>query len=470
MQFKTVDSVILKELKAIVGEKNILVQKDDMVAYSHDEFSLEEIAHFPDVVIKPETTEQVSAILKVANTHFLPVTPRGGGTGLCGGCVPVHGGIVLSLERMNRVLEVDVENLMAVTQAGVSLHDFYQAIQGSGLFFPPHPGDEGAQIGGVIATNAGGARAVKYGVVRNFVHGLEVVLPDGEIIHLGGKLIKSSTGYSLLHLMIGSEGTLGIITKATISLLPPPAVMYTLVIPFASLGKAIATVPDILCNKIIPMAVEFLESKTIQITEALLNKTWPCHQGEAHLMVMVDGSNEEEAMKLAEQVQEIALAKDGLDVFIASEKSKQQNILDIRSHIYEAMRAYMLEILDITVPRAWIADYVNSVHEIEKQYEIWLPTYGHAADGNVHTHIMKANYENGVWKEIENWQSKYPEVRKALHEIGKKYSGLVSGEHGIGLVKKEYLETFLEKKQITLMKEIKQSFDPKGILNPGKLF
>ena len=470
MEFGTINSEILTELAKIVGEKNLFIQKEDMVSYSHDEFSLEEIGHLPDVVIKPETTEQVSAILKLANLRTLPVTPRGGGTGLCGGCVPVYGGIVLSLEKMNKVLEIDTKNLMAVTQAGVSLHDFYQAVNDSGLFFPPHPGDEGAEIGGVISTNAGGARAVKFGVIRNFVHGLEVVLPDGEIVHLGGKLIKSSTGYSLLHLMIGSEGTLGIITKATLSLVPPPAVSYTLIIPFSSLAKAIATVPEILCHKIIPMAVEFLENKTILITEALLNKTWPCHQGEAYLMLIVDGSNEEEAMRLCEQVQEAALKKEALDVFIASEKSKQEIILDIRSHIYEAMRSHMLEILDITVPRASIADFVNNVHEIEKKYKIWLPTYGHAADGNVHTHIMKANFENGVWKETDNWKEKYPLVRNALHEIGKKYSGLVSGEHGIGLVKKEYMATFLEKRQIELMREIKYTFDPKGILNPGKIF
>lgn len=470
MAFATIDKKILQELEKLVGEKNILVRKEDMAAYSHDEFSSEDIAHFPDVVVKPESAEQVSCILKLANEYTLPVTPRGGGTGLCGGCVPVHGGIVLSMERMNKVIEVDAENLMAVTQAGVTLHDFYKAIHACGLFFPPHPGDEGAHIGGVIANNAGGARAVKYGVVRNFVHGLEVVLPDGDIVHLGGKLMKSSTGYSLLHLMVGSEGTLGIITQATISLLPPPAVMYTLVIPFDSLSKAISTVPDILRNKIIPMAVEFLESKTISITEALLHKTWPCHEGEAHLMLILDGSNEDEVMALAEQVQEIAMARGALDVLIASEKSKQQTILDIRSHIYEAMRAYMLEILDITVPRASIADFVNAVHRIEEEYQIWLPTYGHAADGNVHTHIMKAHFEKGEWKENPGWQRKYPQVRKALHDMGKKYSGLVSGEHGVGFVKKEYLDTFLEQKQIALMKEIKKAFDPKGILNPGKIF
>lgn len=460
---------IVEELARIVGEMNVLTREEEMVPYSHDEFALTDIAHFPEVVVKPTTTEEVSEIVKLANRHKIALTPRGGGTGLCGGCVPVYGGIVLSLEKMNQVREVDTQNLMAVVDAGVPLHEFYKAVNAKGLFFPPHPGDEGAQIGGVIATNAGGARAVKFGVIRNFVRGLTVVLPDGEIVHLGGKLMKSSSGYSLLHLMIGSEGTLGIITQATISLMPPSEVMVTLVIPFSTLEQAIAAVPEIIQGKIIPMAVEFLEKKTIAITEELLHKTWPTHEGEAHLMIILDGSREEEVMNVAERVQEICLGLGALNVFLADDKAKQQTILEIRSHLYESMRSHMLEILDVTVPRASIAEYVKATHALEEEYQMWLPTYGHAADGNVHTHIMKATLEKGTWIETPGWPAKYPQIRTILHDLGKQYGGLVSGEHGVGLIKKEYLESFLEKRQIALMKDIKKTFDPQGIMNPGKV-
>ncbi len=470
MEHKKINNEFIKRLKEIVGENNVITEKDKMIDYSHDEYALEDIAHFPDVVIKPETTSQVSGIVKLCNEARIPVTPRGGATGLCGGAVPIYGGVVLSLEKMKKIIEVDTNNLTATVEAGVMLRDFYPAVEKKGLFFPPHPGDESATIGGVIATNAGGARAVKYGVVRDFVKGIEVVLADGSVINIGGKFIKNSSGYSLLHLMIGSEGTLGIITKATLTLLAPPKVVYTLVIPYESIHDAIKTVPEILKNKILPMAVEFVEKKPVEIAEKFMNKRWPYSGGKAHLMIIIDGGSEEEVTNMAEIIGEIALSNNALDVIVADTESKQQEILDIRSNLYEAMKKYMLEILDITVPRASIGKYVDEVEKIAEEFDTWLPTYGHAGDGNVHTHIMKAKWENGEWIEIENWREKYPEIRKKLHELGKKFNGIVSGEHGIGLVKKEYLKLFIDDKSIELMKKIKKTFDPNNILNPGKIF
>ncbi len=230
-------------LEAIVGAANAFSDPEKAADYGHDEFSLKEIAHDPDLVVRPATTEEVAAVLRIANAHGVPVTPRGGATGLCGGCVPVLGGIVLSLERMNRVLEIDADNQMAVTEAGVRLSEFTKAVEEGGLYFPPHPGDESAMMGGLVATNAGGSRAVKYGTIRNYVRGLELVTPAGDILRLGGKLEKSSTGYNLMHLVIGSEGTLGVVTKVILHLKAKPGIMRSLVVPFEELEPALETVP-----------------------------------------------------------------------------------------------------------------------------------------------------------------------------------------------------------------------------------
>jgi glycolate oxidase len=470
--YKRISPPIIEELIKIVRKENVIADPEKMQDYSHDEFSLTEIAHLPEVVVKPKTAEQVAAILKLANARKIPVTPRGGATGLCGGCVPLEGGIVLSLENMNRVVEVDPENEMAVVEAGVTLGDFYRAIEEKGFSFPPHPGEESAMIGGLIATNAGGSRAVKYGGIRNYVRGLEVVLPQGKTIRLGGKLIKSSTGYNLLHLMIGSEGTLGIITQATIQILPPLAVTRSLVIPYDDLEAAIETVPFLIQKKIQPMAVEFIELEVIGVTEEYLHKKWPTHQGKTQLLIILDASTEPEIDRLSETVAGICLKKGAMDVFVADTPKKQEEVLQIRSKIYEAIKSQTIEILDISVPRAEIAKHVRRVHEVSQKYDLWLPTFGHAADGNVHTHIMKARFEKGqiVPLEEREWREKYEKVREDLYEDCKARGGVISGEHGIGLVKKRYLSYVLDKKQIELMKGIKKVFDPNNILNPSKIF
>jgi glycolate oxidase len=465
-----VGSETVRELQSIVGKEYLLTEKEAMLDYAGDEFPLQDIRVLPEAVIRPAGTDEISEIMRLCSRSGIAVTPRGGGTGLCGGCVPACGGVVMTFERLARKPEIDVRNLMAGADAGVTLADFYKVVEENGLFFPPHPGDEGATIGGIIATNAGGARAVKYGVVRNFIHGLEVVLANGDVLTLGGKIIKNSSGYSLMHLMIGSEGTLGIVTRAYINLIAPPRVMNTLIVPYARLNDAIDTVPELIRNKILPMAVEFVERGLIEVAEAFLDKKWPCQEGEANLMIIIDGSSEEETLKTAEAIGEICLEKNALDVFIADTRQKQQDILHIRSEIYETQRNQMLELLDITVPRAEVGNFVADVHEIEKELDTWLPCYGHAADGNVHTSVMKARWKNGSWEEIEGWSEKYSRIRERIHRLGKKYGGVVSGEHGIGLVKKNFLADFLGPGQIDLMKGIKNVFDPKGILNPGKIF
>ncbi len=462
----------LDELKKIVGEKSFFTRQEQMLDYSHDEFPGTEIAQLPLAVVKPVNTWQVSDILKWANKSKIPVTPRGGGTGLCGGCIPAPGGIVLSLEEMNRILEIDRQNRMAVVEAGVRLRDFYEAVEKENLFFPPHPGDESAAIGGVIATNAGGARAVKYGVVRNFVKGIEVVLPDGEIVQLGGKLLKNSSGYSLLHLMTGSEGTLGIVTKAILNLLPPPQAQLTLIAPFENLENAVGVVPALGKAGILPMAVEFIEVETIKVAEDFLNKKRPCREGRAHLMIILDGSGEDEVLAAAGRIDALCREFGARQVFVADTPKKQKEVLEIRSKIYETIKKYVVEILDIVLPPAEIPAHVERVRQLSREYGMWLPTFGHAADGNVHTLPLRAHYIDGRWQEIPDseWKAIYPRVRQALHDDAASRGGLVSGEHGIGLLKKEYLEDAVGRNVVDKMRLIKKAFDPNHILNPGKIF
>jgi len=470
--YRKIDHQILKRLEEIAGPENIISDEEKIIDYGHDESSFRDIAHPPEVVVRPGRTEEVAAVLELASRERIPVTPRGGATGLCGGCVPVYGGIVLSLERMNRLIEIDRANQMAVAEAGLTLGEFDKAVEEAGLSFPPHPGDESAQIGGLIATNAGGSRAVKYGVIRNYVRGLEVVLPQGEIIHLGGKLVKSSTGYSLLQLLIGSEGTLGVITRAVIQLLPASPVTRSLVIPFADIGAAIESVPLLAGRKIIPLAVEFIEAGVIRITAEFLRKRWPSTAGETYLLVILDASSEQEMDRLSEAVAEVCLEKGGIDVFIADTPKKQDEVLEIRSKIYEAIKSHTVEILDICIPRAEIANHVRRVREISQKHAVWLPTFGHAADGNIHTHIMRARYAEGKMIPVpdEEWRAKVDPVRRELYADCRARGGVISGEHGIGLVKKPFLSLVLDDVQIKLMKEIKKLFDPHLILNPGKIF
>jgi len=467
-----ITTAVRAEIEAAVGAANVFSDPDRAFDYGHDEFSMKEIAHEPDLVVRPGTTAEVAAVMTIANANRIPVTPRGGATGLCGGCVPVCGGIVLSLERMARVLEVDIDNQMAVTEAGVRLSDFAKAVEDAGLYFPPHPGDESAMMGGLVATNAGGSRAVKYGTIRNYVRGLEMVTPAGDVLRLGGKLEKSSTGYNLMHLIIGSEGTLGVVTRVTLHLMARPGLMRSLVVPFEALEPALETVPLIMKRGIVPLAVEFLEVEPITLTEEHIHKKWPTKLGTTHLLVILDASTDDEMDRLSQGVAEVCCEKGAIDVFIADTPSKQDEVLDIRSKIYDAIKAGTVEILDIAVPRAEVAGHVRKVRDVAAKHDIWLPTFGHAADGNVHTHIMKVRYQGGAMVPVpeSEWRPKADPVRQELFRDCKARGGVISGEHGIGLVKKPYLSIVLDEREIELMRGIKKAFDPRGIMNPGKIF
>jgi len=464
--YKKMTPGVIEEIRNIAGEKNVVAEREQLEDYSHDEFALPYLRNYPEAAVRPETSAQVSEILKIANRESFPVVARGGGTGLCGGCVPSFGGVVLSLEKMNRIVEIDTGNLMAEMEAGVALREFYAAIKGHKMFFPPHPGEESATVGGVIATNAGGARAVKYGTIRNFLRGMEVVLPDGSITRLGGRILKDSSGYNLMHLMAGSEGTLGVITSATLSIMPAPASILTLVIPYDNIFDVFKTVPKMLCSGILPLAVEFISREIVTVAEGHTGKHWPAAQGGFFLMIILEGQ-EDELLSVSEKISEIALEHNAADVLVAQQQDKQDEILAIRSVVYEALKSRTIEILDVVLPRSQMEGHLHSIEEISEKHNMWLPTYGHAADGNLHTHLMKADRER---KELSGWEEIYPQVRKEIHLDAKTRGGKVSGEHGIGLAKKEYISLFTDEPALRLMRDMKKLVDPKNILNPGKIF
>ncbi len=466
-----VDRQWLSRAGEIVGQGGLVTEAEALAPYGRDELALDSYAQAPAAVIRPQTEEQVARIVRFCGQTGVPLTARGGGTGLAAACVPAPGGVVLSLERLNRVVEADAANLSITVQAGVTLEQLAAEAGKLGLFFPPHPGDEGAMVGGMVATNAGGARAVKYGTIKHFVLGLQVVLADGETLELGGNFMKSSMGYNLMGLLIGSEGTLGIITRVTLALLPAPGSIQTLLAPFAAVKEAVQSVPAILARGIVPFAVEFVERAAVRCAERLLDRRWPADRGEASLLVMLEGPEEQTVLSQAERVGEVLEGAGALDVLIADQPEKQKEILEIRSMIYEALRPGTAELFDVCVPRSEVAGHVELVHELERRHQAPLPTYGHAADGNVHTNFMRVRMEDGVLgEEISGWREKHAAVRREIFADVVRRRGVISGEHGIGLAKRDYLAENLGPRSVELMRAVKRVLDPAGILNPGKIF
>jgi len=448
-------------LTEIVGAKNVLTG-DERENYSRDETAkLKPV--LPDVVVKPKDTGSVAKILKLANERNIPVTPRGGGTGLSGGAVPIYGGIVLSLERMNRILEIDEDNFVATIEPGVTLSDLYQAVGEHGLYYPLYPGEMSATIGGNVATNAGGMRAVKYGVTRHFVLGLEAVLANGETIQTGGKFVKCSTGYDLTQLIIGSEGTLALITKIMLKLIAPPGRREILFIPFNNLHDAIKSVPDILKERILPVGIEFMERDIINMVEQYTGKEIPLHGYQAFLMIIVEAENEDEFYRISSRIGEICLNHGAVDVFIPGSERAKRNLLELREKFYSVIMHFgMPDIIDVVVPRSRIAEFVEKVKGIASEYGIPLVAYGHAGDGNVHLHPM----DQGT----DKCGGKIKELLNKIYEVGVSLGGTISGEHGLGFVKKGYLPMAADTNKMELMKRVKRAFDPNNIMNPGKVF
>jgi glycolate oxidase len=469
-KYATVTPEIVTALQEIVGERHVLHgDPEKMEPYAHDEVADEQFMHLPDVVIKPATAEEIAAIMRLANRERVPVTPRGAGSGLSGGAVPAHGGIVLSVERMNRILEIDRENLVVVVEPGVVTNEINAAIEDDGLFYAGYPMSvESCFVGGNVAENAGGGKAVKYGVTGRYVMGLEVVLPTGEIVQLGGKRVKDVTGYDLLHLMVGSEGTLGIFTQIILKLLPLPTAKVDLLVLFEDVPSAIAMVPRIMTHgRIIPTAVEFMDKLSVQTTCDYLNEQLPYEQAGAMLLIEVDGSDAAQVERDYETIGELSLDHGALEVYVADNSTTQERVWAVRRNIAEAFMVYspVQSLEDIVVPFAQIPDLMPELERLSEKYDVKIPCYGHAGDGNLHATVVK-NPETPMdaWPELEH------AVLRDLYRVVAELGGTLSGEHGIGSKRRAFLPLIMDETLIDLQRQIKAVFDPNDILNPGKIF
>lgn len=462
--FRKIEQKDLVFFKTLVPAEDILVGKAISEDYGKDEMGT--IKKAPNVVIKVTRTAQISAIMKYANEQLLPLTIRGSGTGLVGACVPIYEGILIDMTKMNKIINLDEKNLVLEVEPGVLLMNIYEYVEKRGYFYAPDPGEKTATIGGNVATNAGGMRAVKYGVTRDWVKAMEVVLPNGDVTLLGRVVAKNSTGYSLKDLIIGSEGTLAIITKLYLKLIPLPAKTISLLVPYPSSDEAIHSVPKLLQTTLTPTAIEFFDRNTIGFAEEFLGKKFPERRFDAYILLTFDGTSDEDLNKQAGIAAKLALDELGaLDVLIVDTQERKDDVWKARGAFLEAIKASttMMDECDVVVPRDKIAEYIIFTHEISKKYEVRIPSFGHAGDGNLHIYICKDNIDDEKWEPLLNT------VFDEMYDKAKLMGGLVSGEHGIGYAKKEYMHRILGEAQINLMKGIKKVFDPNNVLNPGKI-
>lgn len=452
---------IVTELTNIVGKENISTDREDLICYSYDATNQK---FLPGAVVFPKGAEEISLILKIANKEAFPVIPRGAGTGFSGGSLPVEGGVVVSLERMNKILKVDTDNLIAIVEPGVVTGDLQEEVERLGLFYPPDPSSlKFCTIGGNVAECAGGPRAVKYGVTKDYVLGLEVVLPAGEIIHTGAQTIKAVVGYDLTKLMVGSEGTLGIVTKIILKLLPLPEVTKTMLVVFTNMQDAAKTVSNIISSKIIPSTLEFMDKDSIKCVEDYSGMGLSDNV-DALLLIEVDGD-----MGLvgnqAETIKKICLDNNAKEVRTAGDKREAKKLWQARRSISPALAKLKPNKIneDIVVPRSKIPDAIIGIRQIAGKYNLTNANFGHAGDGNIHVNIM-------IDKSLKDEFKKAEEAVKKIFELVISLGGTISGEHGIGITKMPYIGMELSQPAIDIMKSIKHALDPKGILNPGKIF
>ncbi len=432
--------------------------------YSHDE--LGDVRNMPEVLVKASSTEEISAIMMYANEKNIPVVVRGSGTGLVGAAVALHGGIMIETLGMNKILELDEENLTVTVQPGVLLMELAEFAQNNDFLYPPDPGEKSATIGGNISTNAGGMRAVKYGVTRDYVRGLTVVLPDGKVVKLGGKIVKNSTGYSLMNLIIGSEGTLGIITEAILKLVPLPKITVSMLVPFNNMNEAIETVPRLIKSKASLTAIEFFERETVLFAEEYLGKKFPDTNYPAYLLLTVDGNDKALVESELSRVADLCMESGAPDAFIVDTDERKDSVWKARGAFLEAIKASTTEMdeCDVVVPRKNVAEFIEYTHEVAKMTGLRIPSFGHAGDGNLHVYICRDGLDETAWK------AGLKQAFALMYSKSNELCGLVSGEHGIGFAKKQFMLETCGETQIELMRGIKQTFDKNNILNPGKLF
>ena len=431
--------------------------------YAHDE--LGGVQQMPEVLVRVRSTEEVSAVMKLAYSRNIPVTVRGSGTGLVGGAVPIHGGILLETSKMNKILNLDPNNLTVTVQPGVLLMELAAFAEENDFLYPPDPGEKSATIGGNISTNAGGMRAVKYGVTRDYVRSLTVVLPNGEIQTFGAAVAKNSSGYSLKDLIIGSEGTLAIICEAVLKLVPLPKVSLSLLVPFPDMKSAIEAVPHIIRSKVTPTAIEYMSRDTILFSESYLGKRFPDTKNDAYILLTFDGNSEAQVNQDLSVVADLCLEIGALDAYIVDTEERKKSVWSARGAFLEAIKASTTEMdeCDVVVPGNQVDTFIKFTHELAAEFGVRIPSFGHAGDGNLHIYICRDALDDEKWEAVKN--ACFDRMYEKSVELG----GLVSGEHGIGFAKKAYIRRQYGETPIALMQGIKQVFDPKQILNPGKV-
>jgi glycolate oxidase len=469
-EYSKVTVEVIKQLVAICGTDHVLHGDTKVLAkYSHDMVTEKKYARDPEVVVLPRTAQEISEILKLATQARIPVTPRGAGSGLSGGAVPLFGGICLSLERMNEILEIDTKNLIAVVEPGVVTNKLEAVAMEKGLFFAGYPmSEEFCFVGGNVAENAGGGRAIKYGVTGRYITGLEAVLPTGEILQFGGKRLKDVTGYNFIGLLTGSEGTLAVITKIFIRLLPRPTERVTVAVLFRDSRSAIEVVTSIMTSgSIVPTSAEFIDHKSLVETCAQMNETIPYREAGAMMLFEVDGVHAEEVRSDAATIERLCREHDPTAVYVADTPEESERFWKIRKRVPLALRkgSTLQSIEDVVVPIAAIPEFLDRLRELEKRFDLDIPCFGHAGDGNLHAHPKV----NPSWSEDE-WEKREPQILSSLYQVVYELGGTISGEHGIGHKRKQFMHIVMSETEIELMRGIKRVFDPQNILNPGKIF
>jgi glycolate oxidase len=466
--YRTLDADTCARLVEIVGAANVVTEADARESYARDETHIADGVALPEAVVKPSTPEEVAAVVRLANERRFPVTPRGAGSGLSGGAMPVCGGVVLAMERMNRIIEIDADNMIAVVEPGVVTNEINERVSDLGLFFAGYPMSlQTCFIGGNVAENAGGGRAIKYGVTERYVMGLEFVTPTGEIVTFGGKRVKDVSGYNIRAFMVGSEGTLGIVTKIWLRLLPMPRYAVALLALFPDMVSAISVVPRIMSDSgVIPTAVEFMDRISVELSCRYLNEHLPWEQAGAMLLIEVDGPDEGALEQDYDAVGNICHDHGALEVFVADNHTTRERLWNIRRNMGEALFLYTRRhsIEDVVVPPAAIPAFIAAAEQAADRYGLRLVAHGHAGDGNVHSNIfLPPGGTEGEWEE------KLPRIQDDLYRVAHDLGGTISGEHGIGCKRKDVLPRFMTGAELDYMRRIKRALDPNNILNPGKV-